>query len=63
MSEATCTDSNGDKWRIYKDKADEWRWNRKASNGETVGSSSEGYKNKADCINNAKRHSMHCNPT
>lgn len=44
-----------DKWTIYQDKANEWRWNHKAANGETVGASTEGYKNKADCIANMKR--------
>ncbi len=34
----------------------EWRWNRTAPNGKTVGASSEGYKNRADCVKNAKRH-------
>lgn len=57
-----CTAKNGDKWEIYKDKAGEWRWRRKARNGENVGSSNEGYKNKVDCISNAKRHGMDCTP-
>lgn len=47
---------NQDKWEFYQDKADEWRWRRTASNGKVVGASSEGYKNKQDCIENAKRH-------
>jgi uncharacterized protein YegP (UPF0339 family) len=44
-----------DKWTIYKDKNNEWRWERKAPNGRTVGASTEGYKNKTDCEANAKR--------
>lgn len=42
-----------DKWEFYQDNADKWRWRRKASNGQNVGSSTEGYANKADCIANA----------
>jgi len=44
-----------DKWEFYQDSADEWRWRRIAPNGNIVGSSAEGYKNKSDCIANAKR--------
>lgn len=46
---------DNDKWEFYKDNADEWRWTRTASNGRIVGASSEGYKNKSDCIDNARR--------
>lgn len=45
-----------DKWEIYQDASGEWRWRRTASNGRIVGSSSQGYKNRADCIENARRH-------
>lgn len=58
-----CTDPNGDTWEIYQDNRGEWRWRRVASNGKTVGSSSEGYKNKSDCIANAKRNGMTCTPS
>lgn len=44
-----------DKWEFYKDSAGEWRWRRTASNGRVVGSSSQGYVNKSDCISNAQR--------
>ena len=56
----TCTGKNGDKWEIYEDKAKEWRCT--ASNGKIVGSSAEGYRNKADCIANARRNGMDCTP-
>jgi len=46
---------NLDKWEFYKDSKEEWRWRRIASNGKIVGASTEGYKNKQNCINNAKR--------
>lgn len=58
----SCKDSNGDKWEIYIDKVNQWRWRRKASNGKIVGSSSEGYVNKADCIANMQRNGMKCSP-
>lgn len=45
-----------DKWEFYKDRAGHWRWRRTASNGQIVGSSSEGYVNKTDCVSNARRH-------
>lgn len=43
--------ANTDKldFEVYEDKAKEFRWRCKASNGQTVASSSEGYKAKADC--------------
>lgn len=45
-----------DKWEFYQDANGDWRWRRIAPNGQIVGSSSEGYKNKSDCIANARRH-------
>lgn len=44
-----------DKWEIYQDSAGEWRWRRTASNGRIVGASSQGYKNRSDCVDNARR--------
>lgn len=44
-----------DKWEFYKDARGEWRWRRKAPNGETVGASTEGYRNRVDCVANARR--------
>jgi uncharacterized protein YegP (UPF0339 family) len=37
------------KFEVYQDKAMEFRWRLKAANGQVVGSSSQGYKKKADC--------------
>ena len=45
-----------DTFEFYKDAAGEWRWCRTAPNGNIVGASSEGYKNKSDCEANAERH-------
>lgn len=44
-----------DKWEFFKDSKEEWHWRRTSHNGNIVGSSSEGYKNKADCVANAQR--------
>lgn len=45
-----------DAWEFYQDKGGEWRWKRTASNGNIVGAASEGYANKGDCEDNARRH-------
>lgn len=45
-----------DKWEFYQDERGEWRWRRIASNGRIVGASTQGYVNKSDCIENARRH-------
>lgn len=47
-----------DKWEIYEDKGGSWRWRRKATNGNIVGASTEGYSSKGDCEANAKRNGM-----
>jgi uncharacterized protein YegP (UPF0339 family) len=57
---ASCIAGNGDKWEIYH--SDGWRWRRTAANGKIVGTSSEAYVNKQDCIDNARRNGMTCNP-
>jgi uncharacterized protein YegP (UPF0339 family) len=44
-----------DKFEVYQDKRGEWRWRRKASNGNIVVSSSEGYNSKKDAEANMKR--------
>lgn len=44
-----------DKWEIYKVHANEWRWRRTASNGRIVGTSTQGYVNRNDCLENARR--------
>lgn len=51
-----------DKWEMYADKRGEHRWRRRASNGNIVGSSCEGYAQKAACKANAERHGMNGNP-
>ena len=44
-----------DKWQFYQDPSNKWRWRRVASNGAIVGASTQGYVNKSDCIENARR--------
>jgi len=44
-----------DTFELYQDKSGEWRWRRKAVNGEIVEAASEGYVNRADCEANAQR--------
>ena len=42
---------------LYKDKAGEWRWRLKHSNGNILATASEGYASKASamkCIENVK---------
>ena len=36
-------------FEVYKDSKGEFRWRLKATNGETIATSGEGYKAKADC--------------
>ena len=51
-----------DAWEIYADKRGEFRWRRRAKNGNIVGSSCEGYTRKIECTANAQRHGMDGNP-
>jgi uncharacterized protein YegP (UPF0339 family) len=44
-----------DTFEVYKDKRGEFRWRRKAPNGQIVGASSEGYSKKSDCESNMNR--------
>lgn len=44
-----------DKWEFYQDSQGKWRWRRIAPNGRIVGASTEGYSNRQDCIDNARR--------
>jgi len=37
------------KYEIYKDTRGEWRWRLKASNGQIIATSGEGYHNRSDC--------------
>lgn len=57
----SCTDANGDIWKIYPSFG-QWRWRRTARNGNIVGASAESYVNRSDCIANARRNGMTCDP-
>lgn len=62
MSTTTsCRDVNGDLWEIYPSHG-QWRWSRTSRNGKTVGASTEAYVNRSDCIANARRNGMTCDP-
>ena len=43
------------KFEIYQDAAKEFRWRLKAGNGETLATSGQGYKAKADCTKGVER--------
>lgn len=43
-----------DKWEFYQDPKGDWRWRQTAANGKIVGASTEGYKNRGDCVANAR---------
>lgn len=38
-----------DRFEIYQDSRDEWRWRYVAENGNKMANGGEGYKNKGDC--------------
>ena len=59
---ASCKAGNGDTWEIYSGN-DGWRWRRTASNGKIVGAATQGYSNRQDCIDNARRSGMTCTPS
>lgn len=44
-----------DKTEVYQDKAGEWRWRRKAPNGEIIADSNEGYDSKWNAQRAAER--------
>jgi uncharacterized protein YegP (UPF0339 family) len=44
-----------DIWDIYQDQHGGWRWTRRARNNEIVGASTESYRNRSDCVENARR--------
>lgn len=47
-----------DRWEVYKDKRNEFRWRRIARNRAVTGASSQSYKAKKDAEENAKRNGM-----
>lgn len=40
--------------RVYRDAAGEWRWTRRAGNGEKVSDSAEGYTRLENCLSMAE---------
>ena len=55
-------DGLNDRWEVYKDARNEFRWRRMARNGKIVGKSCESYKKRPDAALNAQRHGMDGNP-
>jgi uncharacterized protein YegP (UPF0339 family) len=41
-------------YEVYKDKKNQWRWRIVAKNGNIIGASCEGYKNKVDAEKNLR---------
>ena len=37
-------------FEVYKDRAGEWRWRMKATNGLIIGDSGQGYANKSELL-------------
>ncbi len=50
-------------WGVYKNVVNEWRWIRSYSDRGIDSVSKETYKNKADCIANAKQNGMDFDPS
>jgi uncharacterized protein YegP (UPF0339 family) len=46
--------------QFFKDKRGEYRWRLKASNGEIIADSGEGYKAEAGCKNGYESVKNHC---
>ena len=47
-----------DRWEVYKDKRNHFRWRRMARNGQVTGASSESYISRAVAKDNAIRNGM-----
>src|SRR5262245_59193549 len=50
-SEAQEKGKRGLTFEVYRDAKKEFRWRLKAANGQTIGTSGQGYVAKADCMN------------
>ena len=44
-----------DRWELYRDSRQKWRWRRIAPNGRIVNASSQGYGTRTACLDNARR--------
>jgi uncharacterized protein YegP (UPF0339 family) len=49
VRETNAALAGGLTFEIYKDARQEFRWRLKASNGQVIATSGQGYKSKADC--------------
>lgn len=59
-----CMTENGDRWLVYKDCVDNWRWWKSSPSGVSLGKGSrEGYTDKAGCVSDARQNGMDCEPS
>jgi hypothetical protein len=50
---------NEEGWKFFRDCRREWRWEKAGYDGNVVGTSSEGFKTKADCEADARKAGWH----
>ena len=48
------------RFEVYKDKAWDWRWRLRSSNGRIIADSGQGYSRKEDCLHGIKLVSKIC---
>lgn len=41
-------------FEVHKDTKDEWYWTFQATNGKTICKSTDGYKNRLDCLHSIR---------
>ncbi len=51
------------KVEIYQDKAHEWRWRMKASNGRIIATGGEGFSSKSNCLESFGKVQAACQDT
>lgn len=55
MIETHDTNPRADRVHVFKDKAGEWRWRRRATNGRIIATSGDGYVNHSHALKMAVR--------
>lgn len=40
-------------WHFYQQQDGDWRWSRKAANGKIIAASTESYRSRVHCVENA----------
>ena len=59
----SCTDPNQNSWQVYEDDNGHWHWRCITTFGDFVSVSKGVYRNKSDCVADAKRNGMQCTPS